>query len=147
MGGDIVQRQRPDEVSRMMESAKPAIHRDGQRSIEAVRAGGPAYPIFYDPKEGVQKQRPHATRPKDVDGRKARVTHIASLQKLTGLNMSECAMEYDAAQGMYSVCLERLRGRQVFQLHSLTSKSKEECKRCFDQCLGDFNKALRKLSR
>ena len=64
--GDIVQRQRPDEISRLMESSKPAVHREGLRSIQPVAAGGPAYPIFFDPKQGVN--RPQASLPKDVGG-------------------------------------------------------------------------------
>lgn len=143
--GDIVQRQRPEEISRLMESSKPAVHREGLRSIQPVAAGGPAYPIFFDPKEGVN--RPHSTLPKDIDGRRSRVTHIASLQKGTGLDHSECAMEYDHAHGQYSIALERLRGKQVMKLVAITKKPKEKCKQVFDQKLGNFNKALTALSR
>ena len=141
--GDIVNRQRPEEISRLMESSKPAIHKDGQRSIHPVEAGGRAYPVFYDPKTGDGLHRP--SLPQDADGRKARVTHIHSLQKATGLNHSECAMEYDHAGGQYSIALERLRNRQVDILVKMTSKNKDECKKIFDQCLGNFDKALRKL--
>ena len=143
--GDIVNRQRPEEISRLMESSKPAIHRDGMRSIQPVQAGGPAYPIFYDPKTGNGLNRPQL--PKDADGRRARVTHISSLQKATGLNHSECAMEYDGSGGQYSIALERLRNKQVDILMKATNKTKDECKKVFDQCLGNFEKALRKLKR
>ena len=143
--GDIVNRQRPKEISRLMESSKPPLHKPGFRSIQPVEAGGPAYPIFYDPKEGIN--RPQANLPRDIDGRKARVTHVASLQKATGINHSECALEYDYANGQYSIALERLRNKQVQQLEQLTGKTKEECKKIFDQCLGNYDKALRKLRR
>lgn len=143
--GDIVNRQRPEEISRLMESSKPAIHKDGLRSIQPVEAGGPAYPIFFDPKTGDGLNRPQANLPKDSDGRKSRVTHIASLQKATGLNHSECALEYDYSRGQYSIALERLRNKQVELLVKMTSKNKDECKKIFDQCLGNFDKALRKL--
>jgi len=145
--GDIVNRQRPEEVSRMMESSKPPVHRPGMRSIQPVEAGGPAYPIFYDPKSGDGLNRPQANIPRDIDGRKARVTHIASLYKVTGISHSECALEYDQAQGQYTIALERLRNKQVDKLVSLTKKTKDECKKVFDQCLGNFDKALRKLKR
>merc|ERR1711933_193999 len=143
--GDIVNRQRPKEVTRLMESSKPPLHRKGFRSIQPVEAGGPAYPIFYDPKEGVR--RPQANLPKDIDGRKARVTHVASLQKATGLDHSVCALEYDTSAGQYSIALERLRNKQVMQLEKVTNKSRAECKKIFDQCLGNYEKALRKLQR
>eukprot|EP01083_Nonionella_stella_P074259 201362_1 len=145
--GDIVNRQRPKEITRLMESSKPAIHRDGMRSIKPVEAGGPAYPIFYDAKTGDGLQRPQANLPKDIDGRKSRVTHIISLQKATKLGHSECALEYDYAKGQYSIALERLRNRQVDRLVQTTHKPKEQCKKVFDQCLGDVEKALRKLNR
>jgi len=143
--GDIVSRQRPEEISRLMESSKPPVHREGMRSIQPVTAGGPAYPIFFDPKQGIH--RPQASLPKDIDGRKSRVTHIASLQKVTGLNHSECALEYDCAHGQYSMALERLRDKQVDKLVQLTQKPKEKCKQVFDQKLGNFNKAFTALNR
>mmetsp|Transcript_38039 Transcript_38039/g.47137 ORF Transcript_38039/g.47137 Transcript_38039/m.47137 type:complete len:166 (+) Transcript_38039:367-864(+) len=142
--GDIVNRQRPDEVKQLMESSKPPIHKPGLNSIKPVQAGGPAYPIFYNP-NNKEPGRSHANIPKDKEGRRGRVVHIHSLHKATGVDYSECAMEYDMVNGQYSYALERIRDKQVYKLSNITGKSKDECKKMFDKYLGNYNKALQKL--